>query len=363
MPLGGMGVCSPVWDWQSSFMSAIVYAGGGWVTNIGNSFYNLGALYALKAAGQGRPVHFMPDITAWMFENADAYDPIGDVDADLWVFSGPRFSEGIVNYAPLFDQLRARGKRIAFLSVGLWQYSEREWQLVSAFLENYSDMIEFVSTRDRATFERAKLLGRPVFDGICCSMFLPDAVKVPRLDRPPYIVLNFPKANEPKVAADQRGNWLLEFPTSPPASRGRWRGLARRISRQFASATPARGVGQSRVGEFDILRTRSEPYQHSASTVFDRAAMHYSDLPTGYLSIYRSAEVVFTDRVHTAAATLVTGGTAQYFMTTERARDGRWLLLDRIGAADATIRPTRIATQAVADEKSNQLGFLRGMIA
>ena len=93
--------------------------------------------------------------------------------------------------------------------------------------------------------------------------------------------------------------------------------------------------------------------------MFDRPKMHYAMIPHGYLALYKSAELVVTNRVHTAASTLVLGGTARYLPTHARAIDGRWALLDRVGAGEVRDRAIRLIRSLVDEAKERLRAFSR----
>ncbi|MBI2706459.1 MAG: hypothetical protein HYX32_14395 [Actinobacteria bacterium] len=336
----------------------IAYVGGFWATNIGNAFYNLGALHALRAADPSNQVFLIPDLASWHWNSENAYDVVTDVDVDLWVFSGPFFCGHIERFVPVFNRIRGRGGRFGFVSVGASSYLPDEWALVRGVLDSFGDTLAFVSTRDAETFGMARELSCPVHDGICTSMFLDEAVSVPYLDRPPYIVLNFNAKHEPIVRwTDER----FEVTARQRSTQKRGR-VARALGRPEAGAAGAHPYPRS-VGPYDVLRTRSEELRHNPATLFDRPNVHYSDVPYGYLSIYRSAEVVFSDRVHTCASTLILGGTAQYVTTTTRSRDGRRKLLERVGAAHVFSAPGRLDRTAVEGEKLAMTAFLRACLS
>jgi hypothetical protein len=327
----------------------IAYVGGFWATNVGNAFYNLGVVNALTRAVPESDVYFLPDLASTYWETGSAYDVVEDVDVDLWVFSGPAFSDHLLGQRDLCRAIEERGKRFAFVSVGAWRYTAEEWAAVEEVLTERREALAFVCTRDRRTYELARELPCPVHDGLCGSMFLDDAVAVPPLARAPYVVLNFATRNEPVIEL-RDGAFTIE-PRS--AAEPRRRTLRRRGDRTDAPTWPVR------IGPYDVVRTRSEPFSRRADTVFDRPNLHYSDMPHGYLAIYKSAEVVFTDRVHTCAATLILGGTARYVSTTDRSRDGRYELLRRIGADAALERPTQLDRSLISAEKEAMLRFLR----
>jgi hypothetical protein len=67
--------------------------------------------------------------------------------------------------------------------------------------------------------------------------------------------------------------------------------------------------------------------------------------------------------VHTAAATLALGGTARYCMISPRSRDGRWSLLERVGAGSVAERPTQLDRDLIEAEQIGQLDFLRSALA
>jgi hypothetical protein len=55
---------------------------------------------------------------------------------------------------------------------------------------------------------------------------------------------------------------------------------------------------------------------------------------------------------------LVLGGQARYLDTDDRARDGRWGLLDRIGAGEVRERPTSLDRTFLDGEKAKLRAFL-----
>ena len=120
---------------------------------------------------------------------------------------------------------------------------------------------------------------------------------------------------------------------------------------------------QQTVGPFDIVRTQSKAFTKDAHSLFDRPNMHYAVIPEGYLSIYRSAELVVTNRVHTCAATLVLGGRARYLTTPGRSLDGRWQLLERVGMGRVQSESLAMEQGALDDEKAQLRAFLSDQLA
>jgi len=92
--------------------------------------------------------------------------------------------------------------------------------------------------------------------------------------------------------------------------------------------------------------------------IFNRDNIYYSDLPYGYLSILKSAKKVFSDRVHTCAATLILGGEAMYIKGSKRSSDGRKSIFSRIGLDDIFERPVKLDFNFIKEEKNKMEQFL-----
>lgn len=314
----------------------VAYVAGGWATNIGNAFYQLGNIHLLEQAFGPGSVSFVPDLNFWIWrlDGQPHLDLAHHVDADLYVFSGPILTDALLRYETLFDDIARRGRRIAFCSAGAQRYTAEEATLVTTFLRRYERSLAFVSTRDSATFELLSDLPCPVFDGICTSMFVGDVVTVPSFHGPPFAVFNFRRATEPRIAVDGDGSVSVR----------------RRKLRH-----------QTSVNDLTIVRTRSEQFTRDPDVSFDRPNTFASDVPHGYLALYGNAEVVFSERVHTCAATLALGGQAMYVITDERSKEGRKHLLARVGAHDVEERPVRLDPAALQAAKQEQVAFVTRM--
>jgi len=315
----------------------IGYIGGFWATNIGNSFYNLGALHLLKKMFGENNVYFVPDPPQeyWSTIKND-YKMIQNLDLDLFIITGPSLNKWHIDvFKPIFDVLKSKGKKIAYLSVGASAYTEEEATIVSDFINKYP--IEFVMTRDDSTYALYKdKVNCKIFDGICTSMYLNDAVNVPNvIDE--YIVSNFSFLKEPKIEYKNK-EWIFNHSLLP----------------QF----------QDKINNYKVVRPNNSffipsfPKLHKGGLVFNRNNVYYSDLPYGYLSILKSAKKVFSDRVHTCAATLILGGEAMYIKGSKRSNDGRKNLFSRIGLSEIFNRPVKLDMKLIKKEKENMELFL-----
>ena len=312
------------------------YIGGGWVTNIGNSFYNLGTLWMLKHLFSSSDVFLIPDIAKWIWDVEDNFEPLEHTRMDVCVTSGPILSRGILNYRRIFQSFRKRNIQVAFVSAGAWEYTQEELKMVSAFLTDFKDIILCIATRDSQTHEMFTSVGIKMYDGICGSMFLNDAVHVPEFISNEYIVLNFPKKNEPLI--EFKGDDVVISP--------------RTNSRAYPD----------QIGGFPVVRTNSRSFSKDKERTFDLPNMFASDLPDGYLAIYKNARCVFSERVHTCAATLILGGRAMFIPVSKVATDGRYHLLRRIGADNVFSKPTSLNFPFIQQEKESLLEFCRTSI-
>jgi hypothetical protein len=314
----------------------VAYVGGFWATNIGNAFYNLGAIHLLEYVFGSNNVFFVPDPPQWYWRTNNDYPLLENLDIDLCVISGPCL---IMNgrmtiksvYKSIFDKFKAKGIKLALLSVGSQNNCHKEASAVADFLNHYN--ISFMSTRDRNTYNLYKnLVSFPIFDGICTSMFLNDTVKIVPLSGDSYTVFNFAKKYEPIICIKK--------------------GVVEIKKRRYLSF-------QSEFDGNKIVRTNNEPFSKYSVFKFDRKNTYYSDLPYGYLSILKHAKNVFSDRVHSCAATLIMGGTAMYIKGSNRSKDTRNLLLQRIGVGDdIEIRPCKLDMDFILKEKSLLTDFL-----
>jgi hypothetical protein len=334
----------------------VAYVLGGWATNVGNSFYDLGAINLLEQACGPREVVPVANVASWFWTTPNSIDMLGDVVADTFVFAGPILHAALGHrYATAFDKIKAAGGRIAFVSTGASEYTEAEERQVRATLDGLGDSLAFVATRDTETFKTYRDLPCPVYDGICSSMFVADAVNVPDLRRPPYVVLNFQARDEPDLEYADGEFTVHNRPAPKPRSSSRIARLAARARPR----TPATLDRPTMVGPFEIVRTRSESFTRNTAQAFDRPSMFSSDLPYGYLALYKSAEAVFTNRVHTCAATLILGGRVRYVANTPRSKDGRSLLLDRVGATPVREGLASLDQARIAEEKAALVDFVR----
>jgi hypothetical protein len=306
------------------------YIGGFWATNIGNSFYNIGMLQLLKSILGKKNVHFIPDPPQvnWPTLKND-YSIISKLDIDLYIISGPILGYPIKKiYSQIFNQIRQKGGQIGFVSAGAVNYSDEEAEFVLNFLSDYD--IRFIFTRDRQTYDLYKnKLPTYIYNGLCTSMFLNEAISPPLIIGK-YAVTNFPFWHEPKINF-VNNNWVVK---SAPIVRRQKEIFGLPIVRLQSS-----GI----IPNFRLIRT--------SKMVYTRRNMYYSDLPYGYLSILKSADYIFSDRVHTCAAGLIFGRSCMYVRGQKRSKDGRNNIFLRLGLPEIYHKPVKLNMPYIDSEK------------
>lgn len=332
------------------------YVGGFWASNIGNSFYNIGAIHILKKLYGEDNVFFIPDPPQhlWSWVKND-YKLIQNLDLDLFIFSGPCLDTGFIKtYKKTFDKLKEKNKTIAFISVSVSKKDKKEAKIVSDFINNYD--IEYFMTRDEISFNLYKnLINAPVFNGLCTSMFLNDSVKFPKL-LDSFIVYNFSAFIEPKISLTgekvkiSKGN-VFSFKSFLNKSK-----ILRTNNETFKSSKFSIYINiiLNRIFKVNLYHSLFSPYVKNNT--------YYSDLPYGYFSILKSAELVFSDRVHTCAATLIFGGKAMYVNHARRSNDTRNSLFSRIGLSDIYTKPVSLDMKYIENEKKEMLEFMKIII-
>jgi len=308
----------------------IGYIGGFWATNIGNSFYNIGMMKLLKSVSDENSVHFIPDPPQvnWAGLTGD-YSIISKLNIDLYIISGPILGYELERiYSNIFDQIKQKGGKIAFISAGAVEYSQAEADSVASFLNQYD--VPFVFTRDSQTYDLYKdKLNTHVYDGLCTSMFLKDAVIPPDIDDE-YVVTNFPYWHEP-VLTNLDKKWIVKKSIFLPR--------------------------QDQILGMPVVRLQSEGiipnirFFKTEKFLYTRNNMYYSDLPNGYLSILKSAKIIFSDRVHTCAAGLILGSSCMYIKGQRRSKDGRNNIFLRLGLHDIFERPVALDMSYIESEK------------
>ena len=318
----------------------IALLGGSWSSNIGNAFYNLGAQWLLRQLGDD--IWFVPESPRWKQTCDSDFDLVGHLACKLVILVGPCLNLKLKDvYATSFRRLYDRGVRVGYMSVGMSLYDEGEANAVKEFFDEFPPA--FIATRDDLTYELISTrVSCPTYSGLCTSMFLNDAYDPPGLVAPPYVVLNF-DSREPVLSFDQSGIATVKS-------------LPKTLFGQKSSPAVTSVCGM------DVVRTSNSSIDDGYKVIYERPNTYHSDIPWGYCSILKNAECVYSERVHTCAATVIYGNAAQFVAQSRRSFEKRSLLFRQIGLQDIFERPVRIDFDVVNPLKQKMKEFLQRVL-
>lgn len=317
-----------------------LHNGGGWATNIGNAFLDMGSMELVRQASPESSIYLASVMNRWYSNRVRGgirrWLTEGDVDisnvfniqywakADFVVQAGAFLGEDWFKlHGPVLERMVERGARLIIAGGGMTDeaYTESAVELVRQRLEKLKPFI-FIS-RDRASYESFHDLAEHSYDGIDVAFFLADAYPPMELDIPPFIVLNFDKTTNPDLSEIDIGD--------------------RRVIR----------VHHSFFKNFFSPKHFSYKYHY-----FGKGNTMISDIPYGYLNLYAAAEEVYSDRVHACVGAFVYGTPARLFSSTPRAR-----LLERIDKESLLKELTYPDLSFIQNEKEKQVRFLESVLS
>ena len=306
----------------------IAYIGGFWATNIGNAFYNIGILWLLRNVYGIDNVYFIPDPPQWFWNTKINYDLISKLNVDLVIISGPCFNFKIKKvYEDIFNNLKKKQISVGFVSVGASAYSSNETEYVKKFLNQYD--VRFIITRDYETYRLYNEYQCQVYNGLCGSMFLNEALSLPNIEDK-YVVYAFDFHNEPYMGNNEKYYVKRKYSILP----------------------------QKEINGIKIVRCNHTSFSRIKYLIFNKPNQYYSDLPYGYLTIYKNADVILTNRVHACCAGLILGTPAMYIKNSKRSYSSRSHLFERIGVANIFNEPVLLNCDYINSEKNEMIKFM-----
>ncbi|AFO56942.1 MULTISPECIES: polysaccharide pyruvyl transferase family protein [unclassified Natrinema] len=325
-----------------------------WTTNIGNGFIDYGARAMLERAFPdaeivetgGYPNHAADTAALWRgtrklermagYSEGDYESPthrlrrnavnISELlDADLAVLPGCVLSRPTFRkYFETLRRLRERDIPIVIVGGGGEEYDAAERNDVAAVFDALD--IEVLLTRDRTAYEAYSDLVEYRYDGIDCSLFVPDRYQPPAANQA-FDIHTFDKQAEPDI----EGTATIIRPDHAPFDEPYHFPVGERARELVGLETP----------------------------LFETENAFVSDLVTDYLFLYANADVVRSDRIHACLPALTYGNRAQFYFDTPRAH-----LFDRVPIdGDVTSEPVRFDMDALEREKAAQVAALEEGIA
>lgn len=255
---------------------------GLWPTNIGNAFFEFGVKATLDLAFPDCEVYHIGGTTHWLVNHAASRHKmncvkgnsfeIGEVaDIDLIVFAGMSMCKEFVdNNGISFLRAANRGVATLLLGTGAALYTEDEANYYADFLNSLSRYA--VITRDDDTFNLYKDKIKNISAGIDSAFFLPDYYVPPKLELPPYNVVNFDSYETPPEMLHNVDHIIYTH--------------------------------------HNILDIRKSH--------IDKPNTLISGVPEDYLTLYSQVNETHSDRIHACVATLAYGKKAKLYSNTPR---------------------------------------------
>jgi len=317
----------------------ILYYGACWPTNIGNAFIDYGSLYSIRAANRNAKIFFASELPRWLHSgNPHTALNLADlIEMEILVVSGMTFCDEFIRVeGPVLSSLSNRGVRIVFNGCGGATYDSSEIRNFQSFMGRL-DVAGFIS-RDENAFKYCKQISQKVHSGIDCAFFLPDAFVPAPLRVKDYVVFNFDSMDEPHINNTENRqiirahhSYIDAFSRRHP---GRMNSLLRGARRISVKAS-FNGARRDVPGECALI----------------------SDIPEDYLNLYAGAYATYSDRIHSAIATLSYGNFARIFSDTPRAK-----VFDRVGVGLIRQQLVKLDVDRLAETKQSHISFLRGVL-
>ena len=314
----------------------VLHNGGGWITNIGNAFLDLGSMQSIREACPEADIHLSSVLNRWVSHHIDkgvtgkllnksAYiDNVFNLQdyakVDYVTQSGAFLAKHWFDlHGQILLNLKEKGIKVIINGGGMTDssYNEDEIEKTRDYLKKLNPYL-FIS-RDERSFENYKDLAEHAYNGIDVAFFLSNFYKAVQLDLSPYIAINFDKDVEPSMEE-------LDI-----------------------------AVDES------IIRTHHSFWHNFPLCNFFKMKSYYyntkdtmiSEIPQDYLNIYANASKTYSDRVHACVATFSYGNPARLFSKSPRS-----LLFDRIDASEITRKVVNPDLVKINKEKEKQVSFL-----
>lgn len=314
----------------------ILHNGGGWITNIGNAFLDMGSTHSLRMACPEGTVYVTSVLNRWISHHvnkgmkgiiqknkvpfANVFNLQDYADVDYIVQSGAFLAKHWFElHGHILQNLADKGIKLIINGGGMTDstYSENDIIETREYLKKLKPYI-FIS-RDTVSFENYKDLAEYSYDGIDCAFFLSDAYQPFELNLPPYNILNFDKQNEP--SKDE-----LEIDVNKYIIR-----THHSFWHNFALS--------------NYLKMKKQYYMKENTMI--------SEIPYDYLDLYANTCGTYSDRVHACVATLSYGKPARLFN-----KSPRTLLFSKVGAKEISNKLVMPDLTIIEKEKKKQIEFL-----
>lgn len=336
---------------------------GYWSTNIGNSFFQLGAEFVLRKAFPKANIFPIADESGYINPRAgnpkNSYNPIWAQELDYAVILGP-FVRPETNkiVLPTLQNLKKRGVKILAMGVGMMDYTNSTIEESKQILKEIDPDI-FI-TRDRETYDAFASSTRNAYDGIDLGFFSSDVYHGTGISGK-YVTLNFDQLPEPKIQKpknnDQFNFDLAGSKYGLNFNQTKKKLYEKGFKYQLFDRLFLPQFYNTEIGKYNIIRTEHRYNPVLLKKIYSLPNTFSSDIPHPYWAIYKNSALTISNRVHACVATLSFGNPAWLFTKSPRA-----FLLDRVGAKDIKSKPTTIDLNKLQQEKDNLIQFVKDSI-
>jgi hypothetical protein len=258
---------------------------GAWTPNIGNAFFELGLKPIFQSIFPNAEFYIIGEASKWFFRQRstkfsfnrekyceNALEIGGIANLDLLAFAGMSMCEEFVNCeGQSILKASRRGTSILGVGTGAALYTNQEADIFSNFISRLKKVA--LITRDDDSYDLFSNKIKIIEKGIDCAFFMPDYYTPPKLDLPPYDIVNFD------------GKCKI-----PPIKHS---------------------VDHIIYTHHDLWGPLKKIYMEKPNTLI-------SDIPEDYLALYSQVHETHSNRVHACIATLAYGNKAKLYNNTPR---------------------------------------------
>lgn len=337
----------------------ILITDGFYSTNIGNAFFAKGLKYVFSQAFPDAVIMTIGD-SATNFWNqggcaySNDYEYINDLDFDYIVIAGPCLSVNFLKQNErVLNSLKKSNAKLILLSTGGYTYNKEEVAKCKEALVQFKPHALF--TRDSVAYEIYKHVVPNTYNGICTAWFLNDYFEPMSLvNSNEYVTFAFDNMPEPCIEINEN-NILNSILTERPLTSLTHSipSLAKAVVRVAVDSLNP-NASKPELAGYRIIRPTHRSCNRYTFELYNKKNVYVSEVPEGYMNIYKNSSANFTDRVHAAVGSLVWGKPTRLVTKSKRSH-----LFDRLGVGGVLDELTVINQDRLLEEKNNMISELK----
>jgi hypothetical protein len=318
--------------------------------NVGDGFYQFSILGLLKNTFPDWDIKMMDGPIKRAFRpsarfESNVFDIIPHYEkVDLYVFSGPILGWKFMDeYAPIIKKIVEQGSRYVIFST---HGKEAERKEIAEFFSKYPPCAFW--TRDSVTFDLYKNHVPMPYDGPCAAFLVSKTCDVPYLDYGNYAAVSVYTGYEPsniEFSLNDKNEIVDSSVRVSAVIKPKHYNIKRHFEWRRKFEKDVNGV--------KIIRPIQDIGYKFSHLNFARPNSYLSYNPLNYLSIYKSANLTISDRVHSVVPTLSFGNPAVFLGATLRSK-----LFDRMDLDCQDRKVIRLDSSKLSDEYNCLQQFL-----